>query len=70
MAENLPLFAFYWVREVARKQWETEKNKPQTAFATFFRVEAYQGQVSVTLDIWVKLKIFWENSKQDAAFTF
>lgn len=46
------------------------ENKSQTAFATFFfRVKAYQGQISVTLVIWVKLKIVWGNGKQ-GVFTF
>lgn len=68
MAEILRYLLFIGSEKLRESNGKRE-NKSQTAFATFFWVKAYQGQVSVTLDIWVKLKIVWGNSKQ-GAFTF
>lgn len=48
---------------------EGKTNRKQLLPLFSFRVKAYQGQISVTLVIWVKLKIVWGNGKQ-GVFTF
>lgn len=55
--------------ERATGEGKTNRKQLLPLFFFFPRVKAYQGQISVSLVIWVKLKIVWGNGKQ-GVFTF